>query len=143
VAKKQSARNVPEPLTSDTPAPLRALQELDARVTQLLEPVVGDLEAALAQLAGKSFGLETNKALVLALRQLLQRVGLRVRCPRCGEPAYLRCRQPKHAREGAFQFEHFQEGKQTNHGGGTIFPQLSLVAAPPDRRTEPKDRKGR
>jgi hypothetical protein len=106
---------------------------LDAMLSELLEPLKGELQELLEGLEGHSFGLASNKSLTDAIQMLLTRLGLRVRCPRCKAPAHIRCRATKTAKDGSFQFEH-SGGRQTNHGGGTMFPKLKLVPAPPDRR---------
>jgi hypothetical protein len=139
VAKKKTepaplGTDQPETVQPDSADLLRGLQTIDQRLTSLLAPVIEDVEAALARLEGRSFGLEANEAIVSAIQQLLNRLGLRVSCPRCSEPAILRCRETGNARDGSFQFEHSASGKQTNHGGGASFPALTLVPAPPDRR---------
>jgi hypothetical protein len=116
------------------------LQGINARLTQLLAPVIENVKEILTRLKGRSFGLATNEALVSVIQQLLSRLGLRVSCPRCSEPAILRCRETGNARDGSFQFEHSAGGRQTNHGGGATFPALTLVPAPPDRRRARKKR---
>jgi hypothetical protein len=143
VAKKTAPAPVgtdqPEADQPDPAELLRGLQSINERLTALLAPVIEDVEAALARLEGRSFGLGANDVLVSAIQQLLNRLGLRVRCPRCSEPASLRCRETGNARDGSFQLEHYASGRQTNHGGGTTFPALTLVSAPPDRRRARKD----
>jgi hypothetical protein len=145
VAKKKTepapvGTDQPEAAQPDPAELLRGLQAIDERLTALLAPIIEEVDDALTRLEGRSFGLEANEALVSAIQQLLNRLGLRVRCPRCREPAILRCRETGNARDGSFQFEHYASGRQTNHGGGATFPALTLVPAPPDRRRARKKR---
>lgn len=127
-------------LAVDSENALAALGRIDAKVSELLKPLVADLQETLSTLEGKSFGFETNKALIEAIQAQLQRLGMRVSCPRCGAAAIPRCRATQTAKDGSFQFEHYQDGRQTNHGGGTIFPALKLIPAPPDQRRTRKNR---
>jgi hypothetical protein len=120
---------------------ISALSRIDANVTELLKPLIAELQTTLTALEGKSFGFETNKKIIEAVQAQLQRLGMRVCCPRCGGAAIPRCRATQSAKAGSFQFEHYQEGRQTNHGGGTTFPVLNLIPAPPDQRRTRKKRK--
>lgn len=125
---------------SDSADAIQRLAGLDSKLTDLLQPIVDELQQLLAGLEGMSFGFDTNKAIVEAVQVQLQRLGMRVNCPRCGAAAIPRCRATKTAKDGSFQFEHYQEGRQTNHGGSTTFPALKLVPAPPDQRRTRKKR---
>jgi hypothetical protein len=140
MAKKKSA---PEPAlpAESSPAALKSLRELDARLTQRQGPVVKDLQALLDGLANQSFGsLEANEAVVAAVQRLLHRPDLRAVCPRCGEPAIPRCRATGNAKDGSFQSEHSHRGRQTNHMGSTTFPAFRLM---PNRRLPPPRGRGR
>lgn len=119
---------------------LATLSSLDGKLTELLGPFVREVEAVLARLAGRSFGRRGNEAIVRTLQLLLQRLGLRVRCTHCRAPAILRCRATGNAKGGSFQFEHYLNGKQTNHGGRATFPKVRLVPAPSDRRRKRRKR---
>lgn len=115
---------------------LAQMERLDGRVSEVLAPVIKELAEFLGPLVGKSLGtLEENKAFARLLQALLRRLGLRVRCPRCGEPAVLRCQPVRGMETGAFQFQHQGGfGPRTNHMGSSTIPELKLVAAPPDLR---------
>ncbi|CAN5456069.1 hypothetical protein BH10PLA2_BH10PLA2_23450 [soil metagenome] len=127
--------------SKDAEGALGALGHVDARLSELLKPLVAELQTTLSALEGKSFGFELNKKVIDAIQTQLQRLGMRVCCPRCSAAAIPRCRATASAKDGSFQFEHYQEGKQTNHGGGTTFPVLKLIPAPPDQRRTRKKRK--
>jgi hypothetical protein len=103
-------------------------------MTEHVQPFTAELRAFLDGLEARSFGLAANKAILAAIQSLLQRLGLRVCCPKCGEPAILRCRPHSYAKGGAFVFGHSQGGQHATHGGGTTFPAFKLVSAPPNRR---------
>lgn len=134
MAKKHPAPPPPVATEVESRETLRALEALDGKLSRLLEPMIGEVQAFLDGLAGRSFGLAGNRAVALAVQLLLERLRLRVRCPRCKATAILRCRATRNAKGGSFQFEHSAKGKQTNHGGRTTFPQIHLMPAPPDRR---------
>lgn len=118
---------------------LQRLTAVDASLTRILEPVVTETQQVLNCLEGRSFGLEVNIEITSAIQLLLQRLGLRVTCVKCEQPGQIRCRATRNAKGGSFQFEHAQ-GKPTNHGGGTTFPKLQLIGAPPDSRRRRKKR---
>lgn len=126
---------------NDAEDAINALGRIDANLSDLLKPLAAELQTALSALEGKSFGFQMNKKVIEAIQAQLQRLGMRVCCPRCGAAAIPRCRATASAKDGSFQFEHYQEGKQTNHGGGTTFPVLKLISAPPDQRRTRKKRK--
>jgi hypothetical protein len=119
---------------TDAKKAINAIRLIDVKLTEVLNPLVVELQETLLSLEGKSFGLEINRQIIEAIQGQLQRLGMRVCCPRCGAPAIPRCRATKNARDGSFQFEHYQEGRQTNHGGGTAFPAFKLIMASPDQR---------
>jgi hypothetical protein len=135
--ERASARNEAVE-ASDATRVLAQLNELQQKLAKLSEPIVAELQQLLDSLHGQSFGLSRNVAFVEAVQQALARLGRRVRCPRCGKAAILRCRSTTTAKEGSFQFEHYTDGRQTNHGGGTTFPALQLTVAPPDKRKSRK-----
>jgi hypothetical protein len=140
VVKKTTDATVPDQANVASQSVIGGLDEMNRRLTELLQPFTGDLQTFLNGLEGRSFGLAANKAIIAAIQGLLQRLGLRVRCPHCAQPAIPRCRPMKNTKGGSFQFEHSRSGKQTNHGGGTTFPAFKLVPAPPDRRRKRKKR---
>jgi hypothetical protein len=118
---------------------LERLTTIGDTLTELLKPLTAETQSLLDGLEGQSFGLEANLRLTAAIQLLLHRLGLRVKCVKCGEAAQIRCRETGNAKGGSFQFEH-THGKQTNHGGGTTFPKLQLVPAPADPRRKRKSR---
>ena len=90
----------------------RRLFEANARIDQLLAHVIAELEVLLSDLTGRSWGrLEAKQSAVAQLQRLLDRLGQRIRCPVCGEPARIRCRAAFRMKEGCFQFEHFIGGR--------------------------------
>ena len=137
---KKPDTNPPEPADNASRETLGGIEALNQRLTELLRPFTADVQSFLDDLEGRSFGLAANKAIVLSIQLLLQRLGLRIRCPHCSEPAILRCRSTGNTKGGSFQLEHSARGRQTNHGGGTTFPAMRLVPVPPDKRRKRKNR---
>jgi hypothetical protein len=127
-------------VTHDTrEAILSLLGQLNHNLTVLQGPVQGGLQDLLGLLAGRSFGsLVANQAVAREIQELLNRLGLRVACPRqgCGLPASIRCAAAGNSRHGVFQFDHSVGGRRTTHLGSSLFPLLQLVPAPPDRRKQ-------
>jgi hypothetical protein len=120
--------------TEDAGKVLTALDKMEAVVAQYLAPLVGELQEMLDGLAGRSFGsLEANQAVTRQLVALLNRLGMRVECSGCGQPAILRCAPVRGMREGAFRFEHRTQGRPsrpTHHRASPVLPQLKLVPCP-------------
>lgn len=122
---------------------LAQMERLDGRMREVLAPVVAELQALLDTLAGKALRrLEEKVALATLLQVMLQRLGLRVRCPRCGKPAVLRCRSMAEHSPGAFYFQHQGGGQpKSGHLASPVVPELKLVAAPPDLRRQGRSRR--
>lgn len=127
--------------------PMVLLSQFDAKIPEALEPVVAKYRQLLDQLKGHSFGLlEANQAVASKILAQLNSMNYRVRCPRCGEPATLRCSRTNGSANGSFQFEHYLGGgRRTRHGGSTVLPGLDLVPSPhgaPDARRRVRDLAG-
>jgi predicted RNA-binding Zn-ribbon protein involved in translation (DUF1610 family) len=132
-------------VTEDTGKALADFDKMEARVISHLAPLVAELQAMLDGLAGRSFGsLEANQAVTRQLVVLLNRLGMRVECPGCGQPAILRCSPMARRKDGAFRFEHRLPGRTTYHMAAAALPRLKLVPYPPDlRRTDAHEAVGR
>jgi hypothetical protein len=140
VAKKNPAAEPATP-TLDPRSALKSLRELDEQLATIQAPVVERLERVLDALRGKSFdSLEANQTVIGTIQRLLRRLDLRVECPRCHEPAILRCRAVRNAKDGSFKFEH-SRGRRTNHGGSTTIPAFRLLPTPHDARRKRKKQK--
>ena len=120
--------------------PVAEFAHLDAALDELQKTVIEKLQALLTTLGGRTLKhLEEGCAIAKAVQRLLQRLGLRLRCPHCGEPASLRWRTPR--RTASFYFQHSVKGRNIHHGGKKSFPEnVILVAAAPDKRK--KGRRG-
>jgi hypothetical protein len=111
------------------------LDKIEAGVVSRLAPLVAELQELLDGLAGRSFGsLEANQAVTRQLVALLNRLGMRVECPGCGQPAIPRCAPMARRKDGAFRFEHRLPGRTTYHLAAAALPRLKLVPHPPDLR---------
>lgn len=110
---------------------------LGERLDALQLPVRQAIQKLLDGLVGHSFGtLAANQAITREVQALLARLGVRVVCPKigCGLPSALRCAAAGNSKTGVFQFDHTTGRKRTTHLGGSTFPPLTLVDAPPDGR---------
>jgi hypothetical protein len=118
-------------------AVIALLRELGGHLGTFQRLVRRSLQDLLNASVGQSFGsLEANQAITREVLDLLNRLGLRFVCPRegCGRPAALRCTAAGISRHGVFQFDHAAGGRRTTHKGSSVFPRLTLVPAPADRR---------
>lgn len=109
---------------------------LDARLNAELAPATRRLQAVLAFLGHASFdSLRTGQHVVARINAQLVRLGYRLRCPKCGQPALLRFRAVPRAKVGSYTFDHRIGGHRRSHGGLTTFPpSLVLIPAAPDQR---------
>lgn len=90
------------------------------------------IQARLEALAGCTMrDTHANQDLVRQIHAMLERNGLRVRCPECGHPAILRVSPRSGAQHGVFVFDHTIDGRRTFHGGRGTLPILRLVVKPP------------
>jgi hypothetical protein len=114
---------------------LETLEDIERRIRSAMEPFREEFQATLRGWEGRSFGsIHDNKQIAAKIQDLLNLFDNRVECTRedCHRPALIRFKDTGHG--GYFQFEHFTEGRQTNHRGHKALPVLKLVPAPPDAR---------
>lgn len=115
---------------------LEGLERLAQRVTVRDERAGKELEKILPSLEGAAFeSLVANERFAGELNSLLDRLRLRVKCPKCGEPARFVCSASNRMKNGAFFFYH----TSTRHGGTASIPALRLVAKGPDKRRKRLD----
>jgi hypothetical protein len=130
--------SAPAEITDDARQSLANLfNQLDGHLSAIQKPVRQALQAVLNAIAGQTFGsLQANQAVARGVQDLLNRLGLRLVCPKvgCGQPASLRCAAAGNSKSGVFQFDHSAGRKRTTHKGSSTFPQVTLTDAPADRR---------
>lgn len=120
------------------------IRDLNDRVSHAQKALSTELQSLLNDLVGRSFGsLEANQDVADGLRFLMQRLEVRVACPKkgCGKPALLRARRAGRSPEGTFGFEHTVGSRIMAHAASTRMPDLRLVPAPPDRRRKVSSRR--
>ncbi len=123
---------------SDAADSIAAMEREFNRMQREIRLVVQD---RLAKFAGRSMGdLASNQRLAMAIHQLLDGHGLRVRCNECGHPAILRVSPRGGSAGGVFVFDHTIDGRRTFHGGRGSMPTVTLVAKQP-RKTKQADAK--
>lgn|GEM_PF-4957481 len=89
------------------------------------------IESRLSFLEGVRLdSLQGNQMLAKSLHTLLDRHGLRFRCPECGEPAIMRCLRSGNSSTGSFVFDHYLSQNRTFHGGRSSLPKLVVVGKP-------------
>jgi hypothetical protein len=115
------------------------LSVIDGMYAELREQTRRAVQQLLSENAGKDFpSLEEKQAFATRIRDLLRRADLRIKCPRCGEPAILRASAAGNSRYGVFHFDHPVAGARSSHRGSTKFPEnLFVIDAPVDRRVTP------
>lgn len=114
----------------------------DATLEQSLKPHLEAFQEYLYSLEGLAFeDRARNQQLAEFIHRTAVRLGVRVACPRCGAPSFLRhspfAGRTKH---GSFGFIHRVGAHRTNHAGAVTLPRLPLVPAPPDGRSRKKGR---
>lgn len=112
------------------------LEQLNQQIAGVQRTIRTAIERYLQQFAGVTFGsLDLNQQFVRSTQQLLDRNGLRVRCPECGHPAILRCSRNASIPGGVFVFDHYLPEGRTFHGGSRTLPLMKTVAKPVRRTT--------
>lgn len=105
---------------------IRALHE--DLVAPAIQSCLDRIQVEVASLPGGNLGsFERNKAFVDSLRALLDRMGVRLECPTCRQPASL-ILQRGSTRNGRFTFHHRVAALRTNHGGKTSLPSLRVIS---------------
>lgn len=82
--------------------------------------------------------IERNHKFATELLQLMDRLHVRIECPRdgCQKPARIGLRRAGRTCYGSFMFEHLIGKKQVIHFTAATLPEaLKLIPAPPDRRS--------
>lgn len=118
---------------ASTDAPI-SLEQIDSEYLVLRQKTRQAIEHLLAEKAGKEFlSLQARQAFAADIRERLQRVGLRIECPKCSQPAMLRATLAGDSIDGVFKFDH----ASTGHGGsGTLPTGLKVIDAPDDGRVK-------
>lgn len=108
------------------------MKRLDA-VNHFLDAVHGPAETALRECLGKAVvdfeTIEEKREFCARLSQVLDRLRLRARCPKCDEPATIFCVRGT-SLNGSFTYTH----RRGSHGGKTTLQGIQLVNAPEDQR---------
>jgi len=114
------------------------INQLNKRFESFRETVRAELQAELDAWTdpAKSVSFRDaveKKLLASKLQRLLNRVGLRVACPKCGEPAIVRGGSFGTMATGGFRFEHRIRGKSRPHLTVPDLPHMKLIPAPDAR----------
>ena len=122
-----------------TREPDSSLSAIELELNRLHRSIRLTIQDYLRNFEGKQYpSLEENQRVVSTIQRLLERYGLRVRCPECGNPSILRVSSRKTAKRGVFVFDHNINGKRTFHGGKNVFPKMQLVEKPGRRLKKPQ-----
>lgn len=135
-------RELPPRPEVDPESALGHLSQVVAAVDAERGRVAAQLQSILTALGGKSFAtLEERQLVARQISDLTEFTRTRVQCPKCLQPAMLRCSTGGNAKEGAFQFTHNYPQK-TVHGSTSVLPSgLTLVPVPGDKSKISKEKK--
>jgi hypothetical protein len=101
---------------------LGALDAVETQVSAHQEAVAYRIQVILDAHANAPFrSLEAKRQFAVRIQRLLNLCESRIECPKCGEPAALRCSVVGNAKQGAFLFEHTTP-KRALHGGTANLP---------------------
>ena len=118
------------------------IQNIERELAAIQKPLIDKLHNLLREHAGTVRPLEEMKEVASLIQQLLHQLGLRVRCPRCDQPAFLRAHEvgAKNYRKPVFDFDHgLIDGKMVRHAQQSSFPpNLEFALPPPDKRKRRK-----
>ena len=114
-------------------SPLSAsmLQQIAMEAARIHRTLRLRIEQRLTAYADHPADAGDAEALVRGIATLLDRHGLRIRCPRCHHPAVLRLQTRSGRRR--YVFDHVIDGRRTFHAGGDRLPTLPLTGKPPRR----------
>lgn len=114
---------------------LQALERIETRLSIAIEAAADELRLVTPTLTGLNLGsFSENCRFTDRLATLLNLLGLRVKCPKCGRPARFVCAVSRGMASGAFFFYH----NSTKHGGTASVPPLTLISKAPDGRRRTK-----
>jgi hypothetical protein len=84
----------------------------------------------LNEYVGVSFGsFEANRAVAREIQHLLNRLYLRVECPKSGKLATIACMKAGATKHGAFVLRFRESGRTTSRSSSTKLPKLKLISA--------------
>lgn len=109
------------------------IESFAANLPEVFAPLAAILQSKLTCLTGIDYGsLEENQQIAAQIQDLAITLGYGFVCPKCGEPAWLRCSRTNGCPHGSFQYEHYypDSGRRTRHSGSSVVPNLILVPLP-------------
>jgi hypothetical protein len=120
---------MPRPRVLKSLSIMTELSAIEVKRQELVNPLVLELQNALRILEGQTFGSpEECQKFAKAIERLTTRLGCKIRCTKCGEPAYFTFRRQKPGK-GHFRFVHYTSGpKRAFHYGRIAIPKLILIA---------------
>lgn len=108
------------------------LAELDAferKVDLLQRPAIAELQAIIKRYHGRSFGsFERNKRVANRIQELLDRLNVKVKCPKTGKLGVLRCKSAGGTRNGSFEVRIYVDGKRTSSYTSTVLPVFEIAS---------------
>lgn len=111
----------------------RSLREPQRQLKQYLQQLHKVLQAKPE--GERNFGnFEANRLFAANLRDRLNSLELRLKCPTCGRPSRLICFKPQHGFKGAFRFDHNIDGERSSHATSVDLPKLEAVRPGRDLR---------
>lgn len=133
----------------DKASPEAALLQRFTAISHSLDAIqhetVGELRSILREYSGKTAPLEVMQEIAGQIRLLLDRLGLRLKCPECGRASLLRALTAGPQKTPAYRFDHgIVDGKRLMHAQVDSFPApIDFVRPLPDaRRSSVKKRSG-
>lgn len=117
---------------------LKALARIEDQLSVAVGAAADELRAATPSFTGLNLGsFAENCRFAERLGSLLNLLGLRAKCPKCGQPARFVCTTSRGMLGGAFFFYH----NKTKHGGTASVPPLTFIPKAPDARRRIKKSK--
>lgn len=128
--------DIPEaslPSASPEPSDLEKLEDVERRLHQALLPFRDELQAVLKGMEGKAYGsFNNNQAVASKLNVLLRTLSVRLKCPRTGLPATIRCIDAPRTKQGSFELraqvkDEHKTIQKTTFSSVSLPPKLTLV----------------
>lgn len=107
---------------------LHELAALEERIDRLQQPAVAELQSIINRYHGRTFGsFARNKEVAARVQRVLDRLDLKVKCPKTGKLGTLRCKSAGGSKYGCFEVRIYVDGKRTAAFSSTTWHRFDIV----------------
>ena len=121
-AEENQEAEIPQDLERD-------LDTIDAKILQVHNDVISDLQAVFDRIAGTRYKTDEKIIVVGRINEIMRRMNAKVICPKTGKCGVLLLKKAGRTENKTIAIEVREEKKQTSHFSSMDFPKLKLVEA--------------